>query len=164
MINNESSSFILGVIFALLSSAIIFIGRLTIFKVMSLFINKFLNTDINIDGEWIGKITEFNSIINSYDFNNYEERITIHRIGKSVKGKIVIINGNFPKKTYSFEGEFRNSILTAMYRADDIRDFERGCYTLKIEGTGNIFNGYVTYCNNKSEIEVVKYNLQSLSI
>lgn len=91
-----------------------------------------------ISGEWYSTYTDTEL------GTNIEERINIYRFGKSVTGKMLLIQTGKPIQTQKIKGVYKDLILTAEYWSTDKDVIERGTIVLKRENQV-LMTGFYSY-------------------
>ncbi len=92
----------------------------------------------DISGEWRSSYTD--TVLGT----TTEEIINIYRVGKSVTGKMLLIQSGKPSQTQKIKGVYKNLILTAEYWSTDKHVIERGTIVLKREDPGRM-TGFYSY-------------------
>lgn len=109
-------------------------------------INKSID-EINISGEW-------NSFFHEEDIIQ-SEILSLEQQGHIVTGKITLND-----KTYSFNGEFKNHILTGKYESNNRRKFETGTITVR-RINEDLLSGYCTFVYKDRQVYNSPYVLTS---
>ena len=96
-----------------------------------------LYRDAKIEGEWISNFV--------YIQERQKELWKFKQVGSLINGTSFVLEGADQGKTYSLEGEFRNSILTATYTAKEPSAIDRGTINLMLIDNGQKLSGYETF-------------------
>lgn len=143
----DLKSILIGVISSILAAFLVYLFK----QLIDYSIKRFIvihDSDVNINCEWIGTTED----------PDYEEIVTINRVGENITGEIKTIKGKYAGREYIFEGKYRNLILTATYKSKNKNDLERGSFSLQITDIGNTFEGYALYCDDYNRsINSTKY-------
>lgn len=106
-------------------------------------IQKFYRDEPQIGGEWRTTFTEGNK--------EYHEQVTLKQKGRRVSGRIILTtDSDDGTTTYSFEGQFKNTILSATYESSDPSDYEQGAFVLHYR-KGKRFDGQYILSSKESE-------------
>lgn len=150
------SSLWFNIIITVGATIILFLCRNFILITLSFVFDLFSTDDININGIWYGC-----PIGDDFEDPNYEEKVTIHRIGKKVIGTVETTSGVFKNRKYYFKGKFCNLTFVAWYKSKDNKNMEMGSYSLCFLNYGSEMEGYVTYYrDDKKEMKAAKYILK----
>ena len=91
-----------------------------------------------VAGEWSSTYTDIEL------GTDIEERINIYRFGKSVTGKMLLIQTGKPIQTQKLKGVYKDLILTAEYWSTNKDVIERGTIVLKRESPV-LMTGFYSY-------------------
>ena len=97
--------------------------------------------ELNVEGEWTTRFEE--------DGKSYAEKVILHQDGQKVTADISLQQDG-EEILYSFEGTFRDRILSGTYEATDEANFERGTILLKYTRKGT-FVGRNAFLSRTSE-------------
>lgn len=117
-----------GVIAGLVTTLIIVVIRQFWQKVVSPWFEEQVYKDAHIEGRWYAR----SDIEGAYRDEVWELKRTGHR----VSGTLTCITKVEQGKTYSFDGTFRNLILTGTYVANDTTALDRGSISLMLMANG----------------------------
>ena len=147
----DINSLTIGIIAGLITTLLIVILKSMFDKILIPWYEQRVYKDIKISGKWDAK----------YEANYGREIITINQTAHYISGTIITTTGEDKGNIYSFEGIFKNLILTASYSSNNRTSIDRGTITLRIEDNGNKLVGYCAlYDDDSQKIKSIKYNLK----
>lgn len=94
-----------------------------------------LYKDVDIGGTWFGVFMYHNQEMEEFFCE-------IRRKGHQIFGEMI---SKHDGKTYDFEGEFRNMILTISYESRIRQEIDRGCFTFLLMNNGQEMEGLASY-------------------
>lgn len=105
--------------------------------------------ELNISGDWTSIFLEETDILN--------ESVNIEQIGRKITATLKLL-----KRTYEFNGEFKNQILVGSYVSKERRKDERGTIVLRLINE-NLLSGYCTFIYKNKQVYNSPYVLVSNS-
>ncbi|AXA83659.1 hypothetical protein DCD74_02215 [Lysobacter oculi] len=133
-----------GIIAGLIASGLALFFHKIYLRIIRPWYEERVYKDTEIEGRW--KIT----YQNVEDLT--EEIVTLSRVAHAVSGTILVTKGPDNGKTYSLSGEFKNSLLTAVYSSADKLALDRGAFVLQLISNGYGFKGQCSYYHDDHQI------------
>lgn len=140
-------SIILGIVSGLLTSFVVIclqgVWRNTLLPLYEECVYK----DLKIEGLWVIK----------YPGTEMEEQVELKRRAHFVSGKIVSLKGADAGKEYTFEGIFKNLIVTGSYSSSSRAGLDRGVFSLMVKNNGIGLEGHgLVYNDETHSVDAVK--------
>lgn len=145
------TSFAIAILSGITTSAILVFISVVVKKIINPQLEEMLYKDIKVEGNW--------DVIATYKNKKTATRtMEIYRKGHKVTGFLLSKSGHDEGESWEFTGEFRNTILTAIYESRDKSCMDRGTATLMVKENGMILEGICAlYSSQSSAVEFAYY-------